>query len=164
MGDYNDNAANKDPATDRCKLETDAGYTAADNRGATAARKDRRFFCMHFARGMCAKGSDCIFYHRIPTQDDDAKCDELFDCFGRSRHNKHRDDMNGVGSFAKPCRTLYVGNIIKQNYATPKDLEDVLLKHFSEWGEIENLNVIHRLGIAFPRFRFRTSAGWIDIS
>jgi hypothetical protein len=27
---------------------------------------------------------------------DDAACDELFDCFGRQRHNTHKDDMSGV--------------------------------------------------------------------
>mmetsp|Transcript_17692 Transcript_17692/g.15963 ORF Transcript_17692/g.15963 Transcript_17692/m.15963 type:complete len:506 (+) Transcript_17692:488-2005(+) len=164
LDDYNDQGVNKEPAPDRCNLEKDAGYTRADaielsNTGkSTNKRKDRRFFCLHFARGMCAKGSDCIFYHRIPTQEDDAKCDELFDCFGRSRHSKHRDDMNGVGSFMKPCRTLYVGNLLKSKYETSKALDDALWKHFSEWGELENCNVVHRLSIAFPRYRFRTSA------
>lgn len=160
LGDYGDNTVNKDPAADRCVLERDGGFTKADSitKESTSQRKDRRFFCLHFARGMCAKGNECIFYHRIPTQEDDARCDELFDCFGRSKHNKHRDDMNGVGSFMKPCRTLYVGNLLKQNYSSPKALEESLRKHFGEWGELENLNVIHRLSIAFPRFRFRTSA------
>jgi hypothetical protein len=144
-------------------LDTDAGFTRADNIAASKSpassqRKDKRFFCLHFAHGLCAKGVDCIFYHRIPTPEDDARTDELFDCFGRSRHNKHRDDMNGVGSFMKPCRTLYVGNLLKAKYESGKALEDALWKHFSEWGELENCNVIHRLSIAFPRFRYRTSA------
>lgn len=162
LSDFSDHTVNKDPASDRCHLETDAGYTKADNikaTGSSSQKKDRRFFCLHFAHGVCAKGVDCPFYHRIPTPEDDAKCDELFDCFGRAKHNKHRDDMNGVGSFMKPCRTLYVGNLQKNKYDTPKALEDALWKHFSEWGEMENCNVIHRLSIAFPRYRFRTSAG-----
>ena len=108
---------------------------------------------------MCAKGSECLFFHRIPTPADDARIDELSDVFGRQKHSKHRDDMNGVGSFAKPCRTLYVANLQKTKYDTNKQLEDSLWKHFSEWGELENCNVIHRLSIAFPRYRYRTSAG-----
>ena len=43
-------------------------------------------------------------------------------------------------------------------YATPKALEDSIWKHFGEWGELESVNVIHRLSIAFPRYRLRTSA------
>lgn len=168
LTDFSEYGVNKDPASDRCHLEKDAGYTRADNivnrdgtlvtTASNSNRKDRRFFCIHFAHGVCAKGAECTFFHRIPTPEDDAKCDELFDCFGRSRHNKHRDDMNGVGSFMKPCRTLYVGNLLKMKYSSPKELEDTLWRHFSEWGELENCNVIHRLSIAFPRFRYRTSA------
>lgn len=70
-----------------------------------------RTFCIHFARGMCARGSDCQYFHRIPTVADDAMASELHDCFGRERHSKHRDDMDGVGSFTNPSRTLYVGGI-----------------------------------------------------
>ena len=111
LGDHWDQSAGRDPAPDRCVLETDAGATKADL-GTHSSKKDRKFFCLHFARGMCAKGKDCQFFHRIPTPEDDARCDELFDCFGRQRHNKHRDDMGGVGSFMKPCRTLFVGRIV----------------------------------------------------
>lgn len=161
----------KEPATDRCKLENDAGFTKADGNVTVnekgeailipgdSSKKNKRFFCLHFARGMCCKGANCIFYHRIPLPADDAAVDELFDCFGRQRHNKHKDDMSGVGSFMKPCRTLFVGNLQKTKYTTPKDLEDALWRHFGEWGELESLNVIHRLSIAFPRYRLRTSAG-----
>ena len=114
---------------------------------------------MHFARGICAKGADCTYYHRVPLPIDDANCDEMFDCFGRQRHSTHRDDMNGVGSFMNPSRTLFVGNLTRSKYSSPKALEDAVWKHFSEWGEVENVNVVHRLSIAFPRFRLRTSAG-----
>ena len=100
-----------------------------------------------------------MFFHRVPLPADDANTDELYDCFGRQRHNKHRDDMSGVGSFMKPCRTLFVGGLVKHKYSTPKALEDAVWKHFAEWGELENVNVIHRLSIAFPRYRLRTSAG-----
>jgi hypothetical protein len=109
---------------------------------------------------MCAKGVECIFFHRIPTPRDDAACDELVDCFGRQRHAKHRDDMNGTGSFANPCRTLYVGGLQKEHYGRGK-LEEALKRHFIEWGEIEEAKVIHRLSIGFVRFRLRTSSGTI---
>lgn len=160
----------KEKAPDRCILENDAGATTADASyiqqlqtgkapSDSSKKKDRKFFCLHFARGMCAKGKDCYYYHRIPTPEDDARCDELFDCFGRQRHNKHRDDMSGVGSFMKPCRTLYIAGIVKQKYEPAKALEEALMKHFGEWGEIENVNVIWRISIAFVRYRLRTSAG-----
>lgn len=122
-------------------------------------RKETRHFCLHFARGICSKGADCMYYHRIPLPADDANCDEMSDCFGRQRHSSHRSDMNGVGSFMNPSRTLFVGNLTRSKYESPKALEDAVWKHFSEWGELENVNVIHRLSIAFPRYRLRTSAG-----
>jgi RNA recognition motif-containing protein len=100
-----------------------------------------------------------MYYHRIPLPADDANCDEMSDCFGRQRHSSHRQDMNGVGSFMNPSRTLFVGNLTRSKYESPKALEDAVWKHFSEWGELENVNVVHRLSIAFPRYRLRTSAG-----
>jgi hypothetical protein len=157
IGDGPDNPRDREAAADRCVVDRDAGFTKADSGGTD--RRERRFFCVHFAHGVCAKGSDCSFYHRIPTPDDDAKCDEMLDCFGRQKHSGHRDDMNGVGSFMKPCRTLFVGNLNKAQYDSPKHLEEVIWRHFSEWGELESCNVIHRLSIAFPRYRLRTSAG-----
>eukprot|EP01041_Mallomonas_annulata_P008801 gene8801-18209_t len=154
LGDHWDQGAGREAAESRCILEKDAGATKADLQG---SKKDKKFFCLHFARGACAKGVDCSFFHRIPTPEDDANTDELVDCFGRQRHNKHRDDMNGVGSFMKPCRTLFVGGLIKQKYDTPQKLEEALWKHFGEWGELENVNVIFRLAICFIRYRLRTS-------
>ena len=156
LGDGPD-GRDRDAATDKCALSLDAGYTKADSGG--RERKEKRYFCIHFAHGVCAKGNDCTYYHRIPTPEDDGRCDEMMDCFGRQKHNAHRDDMNGVGSFMKPCRTLFVGNLLKQKYDTPKALEDACWKGFEEWGELESVNVIHRLSIAFPRYRLRTSAG-----
>lgn len=153
-----DKGINKDKALDRCNLEQDAGFTRADGILVPHKKQEKHFFCLHFARGMCTKGAECKYYHRIPTPEDDAVCDELFDCFGRPRHSKHKDDMSGTGSFLKPCRTLFVGNLLKHKYETTKDMEDCLWKHFSEWGELENINVIWRLSICFPRYRLRTSA------
>lgn len=152
---------NRDPAPDRCSLEIDAGYTKADTSGVNSNKK---YFCILFARGACAKGAECSYYHRVPTPDDDAICEEIVDCFGRQRHAKHRDDMKGTGSFMKPCRTLFVGNLQKARYKTPELLEEAVWRHFSEWGELENVNVIHRLNIAFPRYRLRTNAEFAKVA
>jgi hypothetical protein len=166
VGDLSDKM-DKEPAADRCKLETDAGYTRADQINAKSSTSSdssnkknshKRYFCLHFAHGVCAKGHECTYYHRIPLPEDDARTDELFDCFGRQRHAKHKDDMSGTGSFMKPCRTLFVGNLLKSKYDTPQALEDAIWRHFGEFGELECVNVIHRLSIAFPRYRLRTSA------
>jgi len=95
--------------------------------------------------------------------------------------------MSGVGSFSKPCRTLYVAGLMKSKvfkkrkkerefhmfkpiiyFIHPtfhlfiffldqydgKELEDALWKHFGEWGEIESVNVVLRLSIAFIRLLF----------
>jgi len=117
QGDDNrDGGKDREAAENRCNMKTDAGFTKADlsNMHTTDySKRNRRYFCIHFAHGMCAKGEDCAFYHRTPLPEDDAATDELFDCFGRQRHAKHRDDMNGTGSFMKPCRTLFVGNLLK---------------------------------------------------
>lgn len=168
LGDHWDSKGGKDKAADRCVLDLDAGFTRADaiskhGKDHSKNGKDRRYFCIHFSHGVCAKGSECKYYHRIPTLEDDARCDELFDCFGRQRHNKHRDDMSGVGSFLKPCRTLFVGGILKHKYDSPQQIEESVWKHFGEWGEVENVNLVQRLAVAFVRFRVRTSAGDIPI-
>jgi hypothetical protein len=154
VGDIKDKSSLREAAEDRCVMQKDAGYTKAD------LSKEKRFFCLHFARGMCAKGSECLYYHRIPIPSDNANFEETSDCFGRQRHSAHRDDMNGIGSFMNPCRTLFVGNLVRSKYLPPHPwtLEESLWNHFSEWGELENLNLVHKLSIAFPRYRLRASA------
>jgi hypothetical protein len=159
-GEYERNKS-KEKAMDRVNIELDAGYTHADNINGdknTKNKYNKKYFCLHFARGMCTKGHTCMYFHRIPTPEDNKNIDELVDCFGRARHKDHKDDMGGTGSFMKPSRTLYVANLLKHKYTDIKELENVLMRHFSEFGEIEHCNVIPRLSIAFPRFRLRTSA------
>lgn len=60
------------------------------------------------------------------------RIDLAHDVFGRERHRLHKDDMGGVGTFDKECRTLYVGGL--GHRAT---LEKLLWSEFGEWGEIE---------------------------
>jgi hypothetical protein len=54
------------------------------------------------------------------------------DCFGRDKHRNDRDDMGGIGSFERRCRTLYIGNIGLNDH-----MEEIVRAHFCEWGEIE---------------------------
>jgi len=146
-----------EPAKSRCKVELHAGYTLADKK----AGPDSRYFCARWIHGLCYKGSKCRYYHRIPTYADCGvlEKDMMHDCFGRDRHAKQRDDMQGVGSFNNNSRTLYVGRLQRTPYADkPKALNKALEKHFEEWGEVENINVIWGKSIAFVRYRFRSHA------
>ena len=43
--------------------------------------------------------------------------------------------MGGVGSFQRQNRTLYVGRI--KETGTGPETEEVVLRHFKEWGDIE---------------------------
>ncbi len=160
IGDHwSDRKSKKEPAATRCNADMHAGYTKADQENS-----DSSYFCIWFARGLCAKGSSCTFFHRIPTLSDSARLekDMMHDCFGRERHADHRDDMGGVGSFKDSCRTLYVGGLVKLPYegekSKEKSLEKVVEKHYGEWGEIERVNIIWRLSVAFVRYRLRSNA------
>ena len=76
--------------------------------------------------------------------------------------------MDGVGSFSQPSRTLYCGGLQCDKYVELngkgmvkpclKGVKDALWKHFSEWGELEAINIVPRISAAFPRYRLRTSA------
>jgi hypothetical protein len=61
-------------APSRCNVVKDSGYTRADSISGS-------YFCLFFARGICPKGKDCEYLHRLPTLHD------LFnpnvDCFGK---------------------------------------------------------------------------------
>jgi hypothetical protein len=110
-------------AKGRCNIAKDAGYTTADN--VTGS-----YFCIRFARGICPRGQDCTNLHRLPAVFD------LFnpnvDCFGREKFSDYRDDMGGVGSFMRQNRTIYVGRI-----HVTDDIEEIVARHFAEWGQIE---------------------------
>ena len=156
IGEHWDNGKSREPAETRCVLATDAGRTKADKSRTSASCS----FCLFFARGCCANGGDCRFFHRIPVKADLERfaSDEMRDVFGRERHKDFRDDMTGVGALMKPCRTLYVGSLLKAEYADPLALEEALWRNFGEWGEVENINLISRLSIAFVRYRHRSGA------
>ncbi|KAI8908942.1 hypothetical protein EDD86DRAFT_173902, partial [Gorgonomyces haynaldii] len=124
-------------ATHRCVLERDAGKTRANKYG---------LFCLHFCHGKCIKGPDCTHLHRIPLDTDEGEV--MKDCFGRDKFRNYRKDMGGVGSFEKRTSTLFVGNVDINDR-----MEEILEKHFGEWGEIENMTVIKHKGAAYIRYK-----------
>ncbi|KAI9092615.1 hypothetical protein DFS34DRAFT_562375, partial [Phlyctochytrium arcticum] len=126
-------------AETRCRLSRDMGYTKATTGSA---------FCIHFARGCCMKGHQCTYWHRIPLPTD--RETQAHDIFGRERFREDRDDMGGVGSFERDNRTLYVGNM--------KTPQSSMEKQFSEWGEIEHINILPHKSVAFVRYVHRANA------
>ncbi|EAL65208.1 pre-mRNA-splicing factor cwc2 [Dictyostelium discoideum AX4] len=142
----NRNWKDRDVSETRCNVLKDCGKTRAN--------KDANF-CCYFARGKCINGADCTSLHRIPTPEDDKRLRLTHDIFGRERHKTDRDDMNGVGSFSRDNRTLYIGGI-KTNVSG--SLEDMVRKNFEEWGRIEYVRVITNRSISFVRYLTRSSA------
>lgn len=122
-GDREDKYLSKHHAEGRCSIARDSGYTRADKVAGS-------YFCLFFARGLCPKGHECEYLHRLPTLHD--LFNPNIDCFGRDKHSDYRDDMGGVGSFMRQNRTLYVGRIHVSD-----DIEEVVARHFSEWGQID---------------------------
>ncbi|KAL4928662.1 active spliceosome conformation promoter CWC2 [Aspergillus undulatus] len=143
-GDREDKYLSKHAAVSRCNIAKDSGYTRAD-------KVTGSFFCLFFARGICPKGYECEYLHRLPTLHD------LFnpnvDCFGRDKHSDYRDDMGGVGSFMRQNRTLYVGRI-----HVTDDIEEVVARHFAEWGQIDRTRVLTSRGVAFVTYTNEANA------
>ena len=122
-GDREDKYLSQTAAKGRCNVKNDTGYTKAD-------KVPGSYFCLFFARGICPKGVECEYLHRLPGPYD------LFnpnvDVFGRDKHSDYRDDMGGTGSFMRQNRTIYVGRIHVSD-----DIEEVVARHFAEWGQVE---------------------------
>lgn len=55
--------------------------------------------------------------------------------------------MGGVGSFMRQNRTLYVGRI-----HVTDDIEEVVARHFAEWGQIDRTRVLTSRGVAFVTY------------
>ena len=97
------------------------------------------------------KGQDCDYLHRLPGLHD------LFnpnvDCFGRDKFSDYRDDMGGVGSFTRQNRTIYIGRI-----HVTDDIEEIVARHFAEWGQIERIRVLNTRGVAFVTYTNEANA------
>lgn len=122
-GDREDKYLSKTAAAGRCNIAKDTGYTKAD-------KVPGSYFCLFFARGICPKGQECEYLHRLPGIHD--MFNPNVDVFGRDKHSDYRDDMGGVGSFMRQNRTIYVGRIHVSD-----DIEEVVARHFAEWGQVE---------------------------
>ncbi|CAH1765423.1 11379_t:CDS:2, partial [Entrophospora sp. SA101] len=129
----------REKATTRCNVELDAGETKGD-------KMPNAYFCLNFARGCCPFGYECHYWHRIPKESD--PIDSTIDAFGRDKFNEYRDDMGGVGSFNRENRTLYVGHV-----HVGSDMEEIVSKYFSEWGEIEKIKILKDKGVAFVTYK-----------
>lgn len=166
-GDREDKYSSQRAAKGRCNIAKDTGYTRADS--VTGS-----YFCLHFARGICThlytglqlhlalsvltkspktgpKGQDCEYLHRLPTIHD--MFNPNIDCFGRDKHSDYRDDMGGVGSFMRQNRTIYVGRIHVSD-----DIEEIVARHFAEWGQIERTRVLNTRGVAFITYSNEANA------
>ncbi|KAI9314295.1 hypothetical protein BX666DRAFT_2029821 [Dichotomocladium elegans] len=128
----------------KCNVARDSGETVgSSNRNA--------YFCLFFAKGMCAQGAHCPMWHRIPNEHDEIET--TIDCFGRDKYMEFRQDMGGVGGFNTQNKTLYVGRI-----APTENMWEIVRKHFGQFGEIERLKVIKHRGVAFVTYRSRSNA------
>lgn len=157
-------------ADTRCNVARDAGGTRADN---LKDGSGNQHICMHFARGACSKGRKCTFLHRLPRVEDERKIGLTFDCFGRSKFGDDKEDMGGIGSFNKDCRTLYIGNIGHIHGAVRKKREDlsadakaqeILARHFGEWGLIDMLSYKPKHNCAFVTYRSRLYAEFAKVA
>lgn len=61
--------------------------------------------------------------------------------------------MSGVGSFMRQNRTLYVGRI-----HVTDDIEEVVARHFQEWGQIDRIRVLTQRGVAFVTYSNEANA------
>ncbi|KAI9829615.1 MAG: Pre-mRNA-splicing factor [Phylliscum demangeonii] len=143
-GDREDKYLSKHHAEGRCDIARDSGYTRADKVAGS-------FFCLFFARGLCPKGHECEYLHRLPGLHD--LFNPNLDSFGRDKSSEYRDDMGGVGSFMRQNRTLYVGRIHVSD-----DIEEIVARHFAEWGQIERIRVLNARGVAFVTYTNEANA------
>ncbi|KAI1736221.1 RNA recognition domain-containing protein [Xylaria scruposa] len=143
-GDREDKYLAQTAAKGRCNVQKDSGFTRADKIAGS-------YFCLFFARGICPRGQDCEYLHRLPNLHD------LFnpnvDCFGRDKHSDYRDDMGGTGSFMRTNRTIYVGRI-----HVTDDIEEIVSRHFAEWGQVERIRVLNTRGVAFITYTNEANA------
>ncbi|KAF9556058.1 hypothetical protein CPC08DRAFT_765525 [Agrocybe pediades] len=141
-GDREDSYSNKTKSQTRCSIKKDCGLTRANTTG-------MQYICLFFARGCCPYGWECEYRHTLPDASDTLP-DSSKDCFARDKFADYRDDMGGVGSFNRQNRTLYVGRI--KETGTGPETEEVVARHFREWGTIERIRVLQYRSVAFVTY------------
>ncbi|KAI0248899.1 hypothetical protein BJV78DRAFT_1232358 [Lactifluus subvellereus] len=141
-GDREDNYSNKTKSQTRCNIKKDAGLTRANTTG-------MRYCCLFFSRGCCPYGWECEYLHSLPDPER-ALPDSSKDCFARDKFSDYRDDMGGVGTFTRQNRTLYVGRI--KETGAGAETEEVVRRHFKEWGEIEHIRILQYRSVAFVTY------------
>ena len=144
----------REQAPTKIDPEEDIGYTRAD-----VYEKNQSYFCIHFARGCCAEGHNCRYYHHIPTLEECMNIDQIRDVFGRTRYAKQRDDMEGVGSFMSETRTLKAVDFCMIKGSDELSLTyECLWRHFGILGQLEDIHLIPDRCIAFIRYSHRCMA------
>lgn len=145
----------REQAPTRIDPRLDPGYTQAD-----VYNKNMAYFCIHFARGCCALGHNCRYFHHLPTLEECSRIDQVKDVFGRTRYAKQRDDMEGVGSFLNETRTLKVVEfcLIKGGGDNHTATYEALWRHFGAVGKVEDIHLIADRCIAFIRYQHRCMA------
>ncbi|KAF8972302.1 hypothetical protein BDZ97DRAFT_1901372 [Flammula alnicola] len=141
-GDREDSYSNKTKSQTRCSIKRDSGLTRANTTG-------MKYICLFFARGCCPYGWECEYRHTLPDSTDSMP-DSSKDCFARDKFADYRDDMGGVGSFNRQNRTLYVGRI--KETGNGQETEEVVTRHFREWGTIERIRVLQYRSVAFVTY------------
>ncbi|KDR68612.1 hypothetical protein GALMADRAFT_272533 [Galerina marginata CBS 339.88] len=141
-GDREDSYSNKTKSQSRCHIKRDSGLTRANTTG-------MKYICLFFSRGCCPYGWECEYRHTLPDSTDSMP-DSSKDCFARDKFADYRDDMGGVGSFNRQNRTLYVGRI--KETGTGQETEEVVARHFREWGTIERIRVLQYRSVAFVTY------------
>ncbi|KAK8002758.1 hypothetical protein PG989_002477 [Apiospora arundinis] len=132
-GDREDKYLSKTPAKGRCNIARDSGYTQAD-------KHPGAHFCLFFARGICPKGQDCEYLHRLPGVHD--LYSPNVDCFGRDKFSDYRDDMGGVGSFLRSNRDYLhwgVGFVTYVNEANAQFAKEALAHQAFDHNEVLNV-------------------------
>ena len=151
----------REGANSKCDPALHSGYTRAD-----VFDRNQRNFCIHFARGNCFLGVNCGFYHHIPSLTECLKVDNSKDIFGRSRFATHRKDNRGIGNFLKETRTLRLSDFSAPVNATnPVQASyEMLWRHFSQWGTVEDLFLIPSVNVAYIRFAHRCMAEFAKVA
>lgn len=133
----------------RVNIDKDCGYTKANDKNS--------LICLFFARGCCYLGKQCHYLHRIPNDFD--YFIPTKDCFGRDKTSDYNDDMNGIGSFNKVNRTLYIGNLnTSSSQQQGINLENLITKNFQDFGEIEKIRVLHSKKCCFLTYKLESQA------